>query len=145
MYALPFLRLRKLPQGVEFYGKSAWYTLREDCVRDILDYVKAHPDFYEFFRGALCGDEIFFDTLAMHLAGKKGLGDRVLQNNNLLYDDLFDGDRRSVGAPKTITVKDIDAIRESGAFFARKADPCVDPEVISYYTGLTGTYAPDRS
>ena len=143
MYALPFLRLRKIPEGIEFYGKSAWYTLREDCVRDLLDYVKEHPDFYEFFRTALCG-EIFFDTLAMHLAGERGLRDRVLQNNNLLYDDLFDGDRRSVGAPKTITIKDIDAIRASGAFFARKADPSVDRDVISYYEKATGTYSPDQ-
>jgi glycosyltransferase involved in cell wall biosynthesis len=145
MYALPFLRLRKLPEGMEFYGKSAWYTLREDCVRDILDYVKEHPDFYEFFRTALCGDEIFFDTLAMHLAGEKGLRDRVLQNNNLLYDDLFDGDRRNVGAPKTITIKDMDAIRASGAFFARKADPVVDRDVIACYEKITGTYAPDQT
>jgi hypothetical protein len=81
----------------------------------------------------------------MHLAGEKGLRDRVLQNNNLLYDDLFDGDRRSVGAPKTITMKDMDAIRSSGAFFARKADPVVDRDVIACYEKITGTYAPDQA
>jgi hypothetical protein len=144
MYAIPFFRLRKLPEGVEFYGKSAWYTMREDCVKDLLCYVKEHPDFYEFFRSVLCGDEIFFDTLAMHLAGHRGLSGKVLQNNNLLYDDLFDGDRRSVGAPKTITMKDVDAIKASEAFFARKADPGVDREVIAWYEKVTGTYAPNQ-
>ena len=142
LYALPFLRLRKLPEGMEFYGKSAWYTLREDCVRDLLNYVREHPDYPAFFRTVLCGDEIFFDTLVMHLAGIRGCRDRVFRHNNLLFDDLFNGDRSNVGAPKVMTMKDTGAIVESGAFFTRKTDPLVDGEIIAFFEKVTGTFGP---
>lgn len=144
LYILPFLRLRKLPEDMVFYGKSAWYTMRKDCVRDLLNYVKEHPDFYEFFQPVLCGDEIFFDTLAMHLAAAKGCSDCVLKNNNLLYDDLFGGDGKTVGAPRTITMKDIGMIGASGAFFARKADPSEDNKVIDYFQEKTGMYSGEK-
>lgn len=137
MYIFPFLRLRKLPAGIDFYGKSAWYTLSEECVKDLLQFVHDRQDVLKFFRTVLCGDEIFFDTAVMYMAQKKGITDRVVRYNNLLFDDLFYGDGKQVGAAKTITVRDIQAIRESGAFFARKADTETDREVVAYYEGIT--------
>ena len=129
MDALPFLRLRKLPEGVRFYGKSAWYTLRSDCVSDLLRYIDEHPDFLEFFRPVLCGDEIFFDTI-VHLVGGE---EEIQEHNNLLFDDMEVYDRKNVGSPKTIRMEDIERIKGTGAFFARKFDLNVDREVIEYY------------
>ena len=138
MYTIPFMRRRKLPEGIRFYGKSAWYTLRGDCVEDLLAFTRERKDVLDFFKTVLCGDEIFFDTVVMYMAEKKGLSDLVERNNNLLFDDLFHGERKQVGAAKTITMQDIKAIQKSGAFFARKADMETDKEVIAYYERLTG-------
>ena len=133
LYVFPFMRLRKIPKGIDFYGKSAWHTLRKDCVEDILEFVKKRKDILKFFKTVLCGDEIFFNTVVMHMAKKRGIVNLVERNNNLLFDDLFHGDGQLVGAPKIITVDDIKAIQESGAFFARKVDAEIDIEIINYY------------
>ena len=133
MYIFPFMRARKLPKGIVFYGKSAWYTLRNDCVEDILRYLNKNPGFLDFFRPVLCGDEIFFDTLVMNLSKTDNVLRMVESNNNLRYDDLVNGDKRNVGGPKIITMDDVENIRKSGAFFARKVDPTIDNKVIEYY------------
>ena len=131
LYCIPFLRKRKLPEDAVFYGKSAWYTLREDCVKNLLDYLDNHNEFLKLFEGVLCGDEIFFNTVIYMSAGEHT--EEIEQHNNLRYDDLFGGDKRNVGGPRIIRMSDIDEIGRSGAFFARKADSGIDSEVIQYY------------
>ena len=137
LYVIPFLRRRKLPCGVQFYGKSAFYTLRQDCVSDIINYNDEHPEFSNFFKPVLCGDEIFVDTIAHITAAENKIID---DHNNLRYDDFMTVNRVTVGAPKILTTEDIKAIEKSGMFFARKFDYNVDNNVIQYFINKSMSY-----
>lgn len=132
LYGWHLIRGKKLPDNIEFWGKSAWYTLRNDCVVDCLNYLETHPDFCALFKDSLCGDEIFFCTL-VHLVCK----DEVISNNNLRYIDMEHVNKSTPGAPMTITMADIDKVKASGAFWARKFEADIDNEVIQYYLQLT--------
>lgn len=127
-YGAGILRGKKLPD-IQFYGRSAFFTIRKDCAKNILQYIDDNQWFLKLFEKALCGDEIFIDTLANLTAG-----DNIIDNsNNLRYIDFGSIDKRNVGAPKTLTVNDIENIDRSNAFFARKVDIYVDQEIIDYY------------
>ena len=132
MYGAKLIRGHKLPQDITFYGKSAWYTLSNECVSDVLTYLETHPDFLGLFKKSLCGDEIFFNTVVHLTAAQKG---RELEShNNLRFVDFDKVDRLNVGSPKTLTIDDVDKITDSGAFFARKVDRNVDSKIIDYYS-----------
>lgn len=129
LYGAHVLKGKKLPEDISFWGRSAWYTLREDCVDNCLKYLDEHTEFLELFRHSLCGDEIFIDTLA-NITGSDEI---IEENNNLRYVDFDTLDKKNVGAPKTLTMDDIEKIKTSGAFFARKFDMKMDERVVRYY------------
>ena len=133
LYGMGLLKGRKLPDNIQFWGKTAWYTLSGECVDDCLRYLYRHPAYLELFRYSLCGDEIFFNTL-VHIVSH---GKEIEDHNNLRYVDMKQGERKNVGAPKTLTMDDIRRIKTSGAFLARKADVSVDADLVSYYIRLT--------
>lgn len=127
-YGAGILRGKKLP-NIQFYGRSAFFTIREDCAKNILRYLDNNQWFLKLFEKALCGDEIFIDTLA-----NLTVGENTIENsNNLRYIDFGSIDKRNVGAPKTLTEGDIENIDKSNAFFARKVDLSVDREIIDHY------------
>ena len=128
MYGWGILKGHKLPD-IQFWGKSAWYTISGECMHLCLKYIEHHPWFLRFFETALCPDEIFFDTL-VNIIGK---GQDIQEHDNLMYDDMGIYDKKNVGSPKTMKMVDIEKIRKSGAFFARKFDMSVDNEVVEYY------------
>ena len=127
-YGAGILKGKKLP-NIQFYGRSAFFTIRKDCAANIIEYLEKHPEFLNMFETALCGDEIFIDTLANLTAGEE----QVNNSNNLRYIDFGSVDKKNVGAPKTLTKTDIPKIEKSNAFFARKVDLNIDKEIIDYY------------
>ncbi len=133
MYGAHLIPGKKLPKNIQFWGKSAWYTLREDCIIDCLDYIDNHPEFIKLFKNALCGDEIFFDTLINVVAQ----GKTVFENNNLRFIDMDVVDKKSVGQPRIMTMDDKDKIIDSGMFFTRKVDQSADSELINYFVERT--------
>ena len=91
-----------------------------------------HPEFLDLFRESLCGDEIFFNTLVNMTAE-----DEVVErHNNLRYVDMRTVDKKVVGAPKTLTMSDVEKIRKSGAFWARKFDAQVDEEAVYHFSTM---------
>ena len=134
MYSIGIIKGRRLPTNISFWGKTAWYTLSGDCMRRCLSYLKQNPGYLKFYENALCPDEIFFNTI-VHLVCKTG----VRTDNNLRYVDMEDYDKKKKKKKKTLTMKDIDKIEHSGAFFARKFDIDIDQAVIDYYMERTGT------
>ena len=132
LYGWHLIPGKKLPAEIPFWGKAAWYTLRSDCVEKCLDYICMHPEFLDLFRESLCGDEIFFNTLVNMTAE-----DEVVErHNNLRYVDMRTVDKKVVGAPKTLTMSDVEKIRKSGAFWARKFDAQVDEEAVYHFSTM---------
>ena len=134
-YGAGILKGKKLP-NIQFYGRSAFFTIRKDCAANIIEYLEKHPEFLNMFETALCGDEIFIDTLVNLTAGEE----QVNNSNNLRYIDFGSVDKKNVGAPKTLTKTDIPKIEKSNAFFARKVDLNVDKEIINYYESYCESY-----
>lgn len=56
------VRKRDYPFPAPWTG-SSWWTLSHGCVTFILGYVDTHPRYVDFFRTALCPDEMFFQTI----------------------------------------------------------------------------------
>ena len=49
MYGCGLLKGRKLPQNIQFWGKSAWYTISGECMRRCLLYLDHNPRYLTFF------------------------------------------------------------------------------------------------
>ena len=125
-YGAGIIKGRKLPDDIEFYGKSDWYTLRKDCVSNMLHYVEKHPEYIDLYRDSLIGSEIFFTTL-VHIDKKED----IVSDNDLRYIDFHNPDKETPGSPKLLKTEDYNKIINSGMFFARKFDIRVDPDIVS--------------
>ena len=106
--------------GLQPYCGLSWWCLTDACVRYILDFVHSHPSFVEFFHGTKCGDEFFFHTLV----GSSPYMQRVKNNITFVI-----GGREGTLHPARFNRGDIEAMRTSGKYFARKFDYRRDPEL----------------
>ncbi len=104
---------RRLPGGLTPYGGSGWFTISRRCVRLVLDYAAAHPDFVDFMRATEIPDESFFQTVVLNSA----LKDAVAGDNGR-YVDWSEG----LPNPKVLTEGDYAAVAASGKMICRKVD-----------------------
>lgn len=117
-YGVGIIKGKKLPENISFYGQSDWFTLSNECVGNILQYIDENKEYLELFKDSLIGSEIFFNTLAIETGRSK----KICLNNNLRYIDFDNIDKNTPGSPKLLTIKDYDSIIKSDMFFARKVD-----------------------
>lgn len=94
------------------FGGSAWWSISIDCAKYILDYANQNPDVLKRFSFTQLPDECFIQTIVMN---SKFAND--VENNNLRYIKFF-----PVGSSFAAELgeEDIDHIKSSNAFFARK-------------------------
>jgi Core-2/I-Branching enzyme len=116
---IPVLK-RRLPQGLEPYGGSAFWALSADAVRYIDRFARDNASVMRFFEHTLIADELFVHTVLLN----SPLRDQVV-NESIHYVDWPGGVH-----PKTLRAEDFPRLRESGKLFARKFDERVDPEVL---------------
>jgi hypothetical protein len=124
-----------LPKGKEFprkflpdttpYEGSQWWTLSIDTVNFIIKFLKENKYFYNYFKYTHVADEIFFQTLLLnHLYNKE----KKVVNNNLRYIDWQNGHD---GHPAVLTSKDLEALKKSDHFFARKLDIHLEKDILN--------------
>lgn len=104
---------RRLPGGLTPYGGSAWFTLSRACVREILRFDAAHPEYAAFMRRTEIPDEHFVQTIVMNSQFK----DKALNDNGRYID--WSEKRPN---PKLLREDDFDAIKASGKAICRKVD-----------------------
>lgn len=114
---------RKLPDDMVLVGRSQWFTIAGDCVKYILDYWDSHPAFRRFMKFTWAPDEFIFQTILYN----SPLRERMV-DEDLRYIDWQAGGAR----PKTLTMDDVEALKQSGKFFARKFDMNKDAAVLKY-------------
>lgn len=130
LYGAGFIKGKKLPDKYPLYGGADWFTISEQCVLDILDFLHDNPDFDELFVNSLSGAEIYYVTLFELLKGQRPVQSR----NALRYIDWKNRSQKlAVGAPNTCSMDFLDEIENSNAFFARKFDLHYDIEIVKYY------------
>lgn len=104
---------RKIPEGFpKLYGGSASWTLSYPCLKYIVDYTKANPNFLKRFEYCFAATEIFFQTLVMNSPMKENV-----VNRNLRYSDWQQGNKST---PAILDETDYEKLAASEALFARK-------------------------
>ena len=141
---LPFLR-RKMPGNLAPYSGSQWWTIDMYALNYILDYVKKNPAYVSFHKYTFAPDEVFFQTILLNAKDERLLSS--IENNNkrhMLWKD--------VGHPEILTMKDMDGILATDAFFARKFDmhhdadvlDCIDHECLQHTVAYSNAPAEAR-
>lgn len=104
------------------YGGSYFCTLSADCVSYVVQYFHSHPEWFRYLSGTLAPEEIFLQTILVNSHEFR------LINDCKRYFD-FRGGRAN--HPRTLTLDDVDRVRLSGAFFARKFSLDVSIEALN--------------
>jgi hypothetical protein len=111
---------RKVPGGIMPYGRSQWITITPECARYAINYIANNPKVKQYLRMTWAVDELFFQTILMN----SPLKDK-LRNDNLRYIEQYGAYR-----PVIFTAYDLEKLRASGKFFARKFDDEIDTEIF---------------
>lgn len=118
---------RKLPKNMKPYAGSQWWTIDNQAMDYILEFVENNPDYTSFHKRTFAPDELFFHNILLNAT------DEFLQpgitNNNLLYMNWPDTKK---GHPETLQAKDLEQITSSDALFARKFDMEQEPDLLDY-------------
>ncbi|MFC5411822.1 beta-1,6-N-acetylglucosaminyltransferase [Larkinella bovis] len=112
---------RKPPENLTFMGRSQWFTITREAVKYILLYLEKHPKVTRFFKLSWGCDELVFQTLLYNSPFRP-----AMTNDNLRYIDWSE----KKASPKTLTMSDETALRQSGKLFARKFNPTIDAEIM---------------
>ena len=107
--------------GVRCYAGTQWTALRRACAESVVERVRADDPLVRWFRRTVCPDEAVVQTLLVNDGRFK------LANDDLRFVDMR-GSRD--GRPRTLGPGDLDAIANSGCFFARKVDAVASPELL---------------
>lgn len=118
---IPIPRInKKIPGDMIPFGGSSWFCLHKKHIDYILNFVCDRPSFVDFFRRALCPDEIFFQTILANSPLAP-----TLVADNLRHIEWIDGRR-----PAYITSVDIERVLATGKLFGRKFDMEADDKVF---------------
>ncbi len=114
---------RKILDNLVFYKGTNWWSLTDDCVIYILNWLENNPEYIRFFKPVYCADEIFFQTIIGNSAFMNQVkplegGMRV----NVHACHFIDWVNNKAKSPRLLNHKDYDILLDSGALFARKFD-----------------------
>ena len=106
---------RKFPMSYTLYGGncSMYWTISKACARYVVHFMDRHPVVERFARFTWAPDEFLIPTILLNSPYR----DRVI-NNNLRYIDWSQGGPN----PRFLTLQDLDQLRRTPCFFARKFD-----------------------
>jgi hypothetical protein len=121
---IPLPRLRFYGDGVGVFAGQTWWNLGRRAVDRILE----NPEMTRYlaqrrFRSTLVPDEAFFQTALLNFPADLHL----VNSHRRFYRFPKTG---GSAHPETLTIRDLDAILASGAFFARKVDEDASGELL---------------
>lgn len=132
LYHYHLLPSRKLPADIQFFGGNDWFTISNECVKEMIEYIDS-TDYDNVFEHSYIGTEIYYVTLFEKLKKSRS----VINNNNLRFVDWKPrGQKRNSGSPNILTMECLPDIIESKRFFGRKFDYRFDNEVVQYFVNL---------
>ncbi|MBW1657719.1 beta-1,6-N-acetylglucosaminyltransferase [Flavobacterium quisquiliarum] len=118
---------RRYPNYIKPYGGSQWWALTLDTVKKIIAFVDEHPDFVEYHTYSLLPDEMFYQSIVMHLIEKeKGITIMPLVT-------YINWEKKECDLPVTFTSLDFDELisQPESKLFARKFDSTIDEDILT--------------
>jgi hypothetical protein len=109
-FRLPRFR-KRLPCGLKLYGGRGNLCLQKRHVNYILEFADRNPSVRKFFKRVWGPDEIFYQTILLNSPLRSSVA-----NESTMY---FDYSEMSTH-PKNLTKVDLETLKRSGKFFARK-------------------------
>lgn len=103
----------------DLYLGSGWWSLNRDAVLEISKQL-TNKTLMKRLAYTFAPDEIIFQNILANSSHKESI-----QNHNLCYIK-WDGK----GHPLTLSERDVEDIKKSGKFFARKIDPVISSKLI---------------
>ncbi len=105
---------RKVPYNMTLVGRLLWFTITEDLVLYILNFLKNNKKFLKFFKLTWGSDELFLQTIAYNSNFKE-----KMVNRSLRYNIFPEGQAH----PKILNEADLSTLYGEEYFFARKFHP----------------------
>jgi Core-2/I-Branching enzyme len=112
---------RKFPLPYHIVGRANWFTLTNDSVNYILQFLNAHPEVIRYFKYCWGADEFIFATILYNSKYKPFIED------NLVYVDWTG---QTKGHPRILESGDFQKLITSNKLFARKFDMALYPEIF---------------
>ena len=112
---------RRLPPGIAAFGGSAYWSLNEEAVRYVHEFVTDNPEFIRYLRHAKIPEELFMQMILL----SSPLADSIV-NDNLRYIDWSANEAH----PAVLTRSDFTTLASSTALYARKFDVDRDSEIM---------------
>lgn len=114
---------RKFPLPYNLYGgpRGTWWTISMECAEYLVTFMDNHPDLQNFCYFTWGSDEFLIPTIIMNSPFKS----QVI-NNNLRFIDWSLGGSN----PKILTEEDIEALKKTDRFIARKFDIKKDTKIL---------------
>ena len=122
VWAFSLPRFKKgLPCGLKAYGGRGNLCLQKRHVSYILEFVEKNPSVRKFFRRVWGPDEILYPTILLNSPLRSSL-----VNKSTMYFDFSEGTSHT----KDLTKADLETLKRSGNFFARKFNLNIDKEIL---------------
>lgn len=118
-----FMPSRRLPKKFIIVGHSTWFTLASEAAKYLVDFFEVEQRFIAKFDYSWGVDEILIQSILYNSTFKS-----QIVNNNLRYIDWSEGGAN----PKILTIVDLNELKSTSCFFARKFDVDVDDEILTY-------------
>jgi hypothetical protein len=115
-------KTKKALAPYKIYFGSQWFTISDNAVKYIFDFLQKQPNFLKEFETSTCGDEHFFQTILLNSDFR-----HKIYPDNLRFIKF---DNR-VNSPDVLTLDNYRELIESSRFIARKFDIQVDAEIIT--------------
>ena len=114
---------KQLPNNLNAYGLSQWFTITPEHAQYVIDYLTEHKSVKRFFAMTWGADELVFQTVLLNSRWKDNIVNDYLRHINF---------PKGKASPRIFTMKDSEELRISNRFYARKFDTVIDSNILDY-------------
>ena len=110
----------------KIYAGSTYWSMPRKPLKYVLDYSNENKKFYNRFKFTLCAEEFYFQTILINSEYKNSI-----TNDTLRY---IDWKYRNGSNPAFLDKTDLNKIKKSNVFFARKFDSEISKELLAEFS-----------
>ena len=134
-------RFKRSPyKSMKLYHGAGWWALSRDCANYVLNFLSSNPQYYSYFKYALCADEILFISILKnspfsskitHDFEKAASREEYFRSNDH-GSHYIDWNARDTTLPKVLGMEDVDSLLKSNCLFARKFDEQRSADLVKF-------------